>query len=179
MFRNTAISDPTSKSLTWSQNLRLAPSFTFWMRKRTPFPLLPLHPRLRVDRMLPKMRKKSISFPMTSISSHWSKNSPSDITARTCNIGQELWWEICAERMILEVELDSVHTINVESGRSILGSLQNVEGAGGQSTAVRSAKRVHGYSIVIGVLQHLSNALIAVWYSTKLASWLKSKNNEF
>jgi hypothetical protein len=59
--------------------------------------------------------------------------------------------------MIREVGLDSVHTTSVESGRSIPGSLQNVEGAEGQSTAVRSAKRVHGYSTVTGVLQHPSD----------------------
>ena len=49
--------------------------------------------------------------------------------------------------------------INVENGRNILGSLQNVEDAGEQNTAAKNAKRAHGCFTGIGVLQLLNELL--------------------
>jgi len=54
--------------------------------------------------------------------------------------------------MIPEAVFDSAHTINAENGKNIPDNLQNAEGAGVQSIAARSAKRVLGSIIATGVL---------------------------
>ena len=49
-----------------------------------------------------------------------------------------------------------MHTINAASGRNIRDNLPSVDDAEGQSIAARSAKRVLGYTIAIGVFRQLN-----------------------
>lgn len=102
-------------------------------------------------------RKKNTFSQTTSTSSRLSKNSPSDITVKTCNTGRELSCETCVARMIAVVGYVNVHITNAVNGRSSQGNLPNVGDAGGRNTAAKNAKRVLGCSTDIGVLQRHSS----------------------
>lgn len=60
--------------------------------------------------------------------------------------------------MTPETEFASAHTTSVVNGSSTQDSLQSADDADGQSTAVRSARSVHGYTIVTGASLPSHNA---------------------
>jgi len=110
-----------------------------------------------------RITMKNTSSQTTSIFSLWLRNSLFDIIPRKCNIGLVLLCGIFVERMIQKVGSGNAHTMNVESGRSFLGSLQNAGGADAPSTAAKNVKKVHGCITGIGVFQLLNSSRLSIF----------------
>jgi len=145
MSQSTATSGPTFKNPTSYPNSRSDPNYICSMLTNN-------HNHPRATMLRPATRKrKNTSFLTILIYSHWSRNLPFAITARTCNTGRGWSCEICVAKTILAAGFDNVHITSAGNGKSSQDSLPNAGAADGRNIAAKSVRKVPGCSTGTGV----------------------------
>lgn len=106
-----------------------------------------------------KKNSKNMNSQMTSTSSPSLSNLPSDTTHPTCSTGLALLCATYVGKTTRGVVSGNAHTTSAADGKNTPVSLPSAAAAGGQSTAVKNARRVLGFSIGTGVLPRVEKGV--------------------